>query len=131
MEVSTRILSPSPSLSLSLSLCGGGGFVAEDGSDVIYVIGTVVYTRTRVLIAFSSGLSRVVGAAADVSGDVYRARLGDFRRPRIGASAGAALSKRVPVAGASRGGGRRSCVVPASRSPRGRSLVLELLMRSR
>lgn len=71
---------------------------------MINAIGTVVHSGTRVLIAFSSGLSTVVGAAADVSGDVYRARLGDFRRPRIGASAGAALSERALAAGASRCG---------------------------
>lgn len=79
-----------------------------------YGIRAVVYSETRVLTAFSSGRT-AVGAAADVSGDVYRARLGDFRRPRIGASAGAALSKRTPAAvqaavAAERG--RRSCVVP-------------------
>lgn len=87
-------------------------FVAEDGSGT----GTVVYAETRVLNAFSSGRTTAVGAAADVSGDVYRARLGDFRRPRIGASAGAALSERAPAvvraAVEDAEGGRRSCVVP-------------------
>lgn len=67
--------------------------------------------KTRVLTAFSSGWTTAVG---DVSGDVYRARLGDFRRQRIGASAGAALSERAPAAvraavDAKRG--RRNCVV--------------------
>lgn len=74
------------------------GFVAEDGSDAIYGARTVVRAKTRVFTAFSSGWTTAVGAVADVSGDVYRARLGDFRRPRIGASAGAALSERAPVA---------------------------------
>lgn len=78
-------------------------------------IGCDLRDRERVLTAFSSGWTTAVGAVADVSGDVYRARLGDFRRPRIGASAGAALSERAPAAvqaavDAKRG--RRSCVVP-------------------
>lgn len=107
------------------------GFVAEDGSDAIHGgdrRDRRFYAETRVLIAFSSGRMTAVGAAADVSGDVYRARLGDFRRPRIGASAGAALSERAPAEDASRGGGCRGWETrlrnAASRSPRGRSLVL-------
>lgn len=36
-----------------------------------FTAGTAVYAKTRVLTAFSSGRTTAVGAAADVSGDVY------------------------------------------------------------
>jgi len=81
-------------------------------TDRIYGTGDVVCTETRVFITFFSGR---MTAAADVAGDVYRARLGDFRRPRIGASAGAALFESAPAvmrAAVVAERGRRSCVVP-------------------